>query len=84
MEEQIAVIFVPRPWPEGSWRRVWGHRAFVGGFVAEPARLPWGNRSLLLRDPDGNLVSFFTPHPGRHRKVRSVTTSQPPAGASGH
>ena len=56
---------------------------FVGGFVAEPTTLPWGNRSLLLRDPDGNLVSFFTPHPGRHRKVRSVTTSQPPAGASG-
>ena len=57
---------------------------FVGGFVAGPVRLPWGNRSLLLRDPDGNLVSFFTPHPGRRRRVRSVTTSQPPAGASGH
>jgi glyoxalase/bleomycin resistance protein/dioxygenase superfamily protein len=56
---------------------------FVGDFVAEPTTLPWGNRSLLLRDPDGNLVSFVTPHPGRHRKVRSLTTSQPPAGASG-
>ncbi len=21
----------------------------------------WGNRSLLFRDPDGNLVNFFTP-----------------------
>lgn len=30
-------------------------------FVAEPAEMPWGNRSLLLRDPDGNLVNFFTP-----------------------
>jgi uncharacterized glyoxalase superfamily protein PhnB len=29
--------------------------------VAEPQTLPWGNRSLLLRDPDGNLVNFFTP-----------------------
>lgn len=29
-------------------------------FVAEPAEMPWGNRSLL-RDPDGNLVNFFTP-----------------------
>jgi uncharacterized glyoxalase superfamily protein PhnB len=29
--------------------------------VAEPKTLPWGNRSLLLRDPDGNLVNFFTP-----------------------
>jgi predicted enzyme related to lactoylglutathione lyase len=34
---------------------------FVGDFVTEPTRLPWGNRWLLLRDPDGNLVSFFTP-----------------------
>jgi len=37
--------------------RVCGHRDFVG----EPTTLPWGNRSLLLRDPDGNLVNFFTP-----------------------
>jgi catechol 2,3-dioxygenase-like lactoylglutathione lyase family enzyme len=29
--------------------------------VGEPATMPWGNRSLLLRDPDGNLVNFFTP-----------------------
>jgi predicted enzyme related to lactoylglutathione lyase len=30
-------------------------------FVNEPTTLPWGNRSLLLRDPDGNLINFFTP-----------------------
>lgn len=30
-------------------------------FVNEPADMPWGNRSLLVRDPDGNLVNFFTP-----------------------
>jgi catechol 2,3-dioxygenase-like lactoylglutathione lyase family enzyme len=30
-------------------------------FVNEPATMPWGNRSLLLRDPDGNLVNLFTP-----------------------
>ncbi|HEX4787153.1 MAG TPA: VOC family protein [Actinospica sp.] len=34
---------------------------FVTDFVNEPTTLPWGNRSLLLRDPDGNLVNFFTP-----------------------
>jgi uncharacterized glyoxalase superfamily protein PhnB len=22
--------------------------------------MPWGNRSLLLRDPDGNLVNIFS------------------------
>ncbi|MFH8346720.1 VOC family protein [Streptomyces sp. NPDC018045] len=30
-------------------------------FVQEPTTMPWGNRSLLLRDPDGNLVNLFTP-----------------------
>lgn len=28
--------------------------------VQEPTTMPWGNRSLLFRDPDGNLVNFFT------------------------
>ncbi|RDI31974.1 VOC family protein [Lentzea flaviverrucosa] len=27
--------------------------------VQEPTTMPWGNRSLLVRDPDGNLVNFF-------------------------
>ena len=30
-------------------------------FVNEPTTQPWGNRSLLFRDPDGNLINFFTP-----------------------
>jgi uncharacterized glyoxalase superfamily protein PhnB len=30
-------------------------------FVNAPTTMPWGNRSLLFRDPDGNLVNFFTP-----------------------
>ena len=30
-------------------------------FVNQPTTMPWGNRSLLLRDPDGNLVNLFTP-----------------------
>ncbi|OKI99870.1 VOC family protein [Kitasatospora sp. CB01950] len=34
---------------------------FVDDFVGGPTTMPWGNRSLLLRDPDGNLVNFFTP-----------------------
>lgn len=36
-------------------------RRALGGSVGEPATMPWGNRSLLLRDPDGNLVNLFTP-----------------------
>jgi catechol 2,3-dioxygenase-like lactoylglutathione lyase family enzyme len=34
---------------------------FVEEFVNQPTTMPWGNRSLLFRDPDGNLVNFFTP-----------------------
>ena len=30
-------------------------------FVQEPTTQPWGNRSLLFRDPDENLINFFTP-----------------------
>ncbi|WP_344842591.1 VOC family protein [Kribbella ginsengisoli] len=30
-------------------------------FVQKPTTMPWGNRSLLFRDPDGNLVNLFTP-----------------------
>lgn len=29
--------------------------------VQSPTTMPWGNRSLLFKDPDGNLVNFFTP-----------------------
>src|ERR1700744_5640326 len=37
-----------------------GHRR-LAEFVNDPTTMPWGNRSLLLRAPDGNLVNFFTP-----------------------
>lgn len=33
---------------------------FVGEFVLEPTDQPWGTRSMLFRDPDGNLINFFT------------------------
>lgn len=32
-----------------------------------PTTMPWGNRSVLLRDPDGGLVNLFNSTPvGRH------------------
>jgi len=34
---------------------------YVSKFVQQPTTMPWGNRSLLFRDPDGNLINFFTP-----------------------
>ncbi|GAB3831257.1 VOC family protein [Kribbella italica] len=30
-------------------------------FVQRPTTMPWGNRSAILRDPDGNLVNLFAP-----------------------
>lgn len=36
-------------------------RGRVAEIVTEPTTMPWGNRALLLRDPDGNLVNLFTP-----------------------
>ncbi|MBV9112180.1 MAG: VOC family protein [Hyphomicrobiales bacterium] len=33
----------------------------VREWVQEPTDQPWGNRSMLFRDPDGNLINFFTP-----------------------
>jgi predicted enzyme related to lactoylglutathione lyase len=33
----------------------------VSDWVMEPTTMPWGNRSILFRDPDGNLVNLFTP-----------------------
>ena len=35
--------------------------ARLGDVVQAPTTQPWGNRSLLCRDPDGNLVNFFAP-----------------------
>jgi uncharacterized glyoxalase superfamily protein PhnB len=28
-------------------------------YVMQPTDQPWGNRSMLLRDPDGNLINIF-------------------------
>jgi predicted enzyme related to lactoylglutathione lyase len=33
----------------------------VEDWVQEPTTMPWGNRSILFRDPDGNLVNLYTP-----------------------
>ncbi|ADP82490.1 VOC family protein [Pseudofrankia inefficax] len=36
-------------------------KAVTTDFVNTPTTMPWGNRALLFRDPDGNLVNLFTP-----------------------
>jgi len=37
-------------------------QSFLSSYLLqEPTMMPWGNKSLLFRDPDGNLVNLFTP-----------------------
>ena len=43
---------------DAEWERLRGH---VSEVVTEPTTMPWGNRALLFRDPEGNLVNLFTP-----------------------
>lgn len=50
---------------DSDYARIKGLAADV---VQPPTTMPWGNRSLLFRDPDGNLVNFFTPVSPEARK----------------
>lgn len=34
---------------------------YLSDVVQRPVTQPWGNRSFLFRDPDGNLINLFTP-----------------------
>jgi uncharacterized glyoxalase superfamily protein PhnB len=43
---------------DGEYERL---QPMITEWVQPPTTMPWGNRSILFRDPDGNLVNFFTP-----------------------
>jgi catechol 2,3-dioxygenase-like lactoylglutathione lyase family enzyme len=36
-------------------------QSLVQTWVKPPSTQPWGTRSIYFRDPDGNLVDFYTP-----------------------
>jgi catechol 2,3-dioxygenase-like lactoylglutathione lyase family enzyme len=36
-------------------------KSVIPELIQPPTTMPWGNRSLLFRDPDGNMVNLFTP-----------------------
>ncbi|MEV0367837.1 VOC family protein [Nocardia fusca] len=57
-DNHTAIIEFLVPDVDADYRRL---RDTVDDFVNEPTTMPWGNRSLLFRDPDGNLINFFTP-----------------------
>jgi hypothetical protein len=33
----------------------------VTQWVMEPTDMPWANRSMLFRDPDGTLINLYKP-----------------------
>lgn len=35
-------------------------RGSLDDVVLEPTTMPWGNRSTMFRDPDGNVVNLFS------------------------
>lgn len=42
---------------DAEYRRIAGLRV---EWVMPPTTQPWGNRSMIFRDPDGNLVNVFS------------------------
>ena len=41
---------------DAEYKRLKKH---IDDWVQAPAQMPWGNRAMLFRDPDGNLVNVF-------------------------
>jgi catechol 2,3-dioxygenase-like lactoylglutathione lyase family enzyme len=46
---------------DAEFARLQGSTQLSIEFVLKPTTLEWGNRSIYFRDPDGNLINFFTP-----------------------
>lgn len=46
---------------DAEYARLRSLQEVVLEFVMPPTTLAWGNRSIYFRDPDGNLINFFTP-----------------------
>ena len=51
LEFEVADVDVERARLEG----------LVTEWVMRPTNMPWGNRSMLFRDPDGTLINFYKP-----------------------
>jgi catechol 2,3-dioxygenase-like lactoylglutathione lyase family enzyme len=57
-QNQTAIIEWVVDDVDAEYRRL---KPIVSDWEQEPTLMPWGNRSILFRDPDGNLVNLFTP-----------------------
>lgn len=65
---------------DGEYERL---RERVAEIVTPPTTMPWGNRALLFRDPDGNLVNLFTPVTDEARAKFGVWWSSETPGEAG-
>jgi uncharacterized glyoxalase superfamily protein PhnB len=54
---------------DAEYRRLKG---LVKTWVRAPATQAWGTRSIYFRDPDGNLVDFYSPASPRSRTLRPI------------
>jgi catechol 2,3-dioxygenase-like lactoylglutathione lyase family enzyme len=46
--------------------------------VQPPTMMPWGNQSVLLRDPDGTLINLYTPITPQALQLQQQRQPQPP------
>ena len=60
-DNRTVIIEFLVPDVDADHERIVGLDGPAVSVVQPPTTMPWGNRSLLLRDPDGNLVNLFTP-----------------------
>lgn len=58
-DNHTAILEFQVPDVEGEHERL--STALDPDLVQAPTTMPWGNRSLLFRDPDGSLVNLYTP-----------------------
>jgi predicted enzyme related to lactoylglutathione lyase len=58
-QNQTAIIeFIVKD-VENDYKRL---EDFLQSYIVQkPITMPWGNKSILFRDPDGNLVNLFSP-----------------------
>jgi predicted enzyme related to lactoylglutathione lyase len=60
---------------DAEWARLRPELDELGSaVVSEPTTMPWGNRALLFRDPEGTLVNLFTPVTDEARSKFSART----------
>ena len=45
---------------DAEYERLRSLESFEIEFVMPLTTLPWGNRSIYFRDPEGNIINFFT------------------------